>query len=214
MIYPTKDIVSSAAYFNSQARHETHTEFLEIISGAALITLNNSTRIYTASDGIITIPRYAKHEWQRASRAPDLGFDFFDDSSPENNHTYQEMDDELIVREWTQPSDGKKEIFFRNLSGIISHSTQNGHPDWYVTLQLWILFATMDNWPVFFRAGNVPVFGGWIERLGIARILEWGVTHVLLGVAGLVGRVSGVKGVWGAFTPEMVDRREGGEKRD
>ncbi|KAG4427174.1 hypothetical protein IFR05_017343, partial [Cadophora sp. M221] len=161
--------------------HETHTEFLQIISGAALITLNNSTHIYTSSEGILTIPRYAKHEWQRASRAQALGYNFFFHDSDSSSAgeleicTPQELDDELVVREWTQPSDGQKEIFFRNLSGIISYSssTRKWYSDWYVMLQLWILFAAMDNWPVFLQVGNVPLFGGWMERLGVARVVEW-----------------------------------------
>ncbi|KAH7364066.1 hypothetical protein BKA65DRAFT_532714 [Rhexocercosporidium sp. MPI-PUGE-AT-0058] len=179
--------------------HETHTEYLQIISGAAIIALNNTTCIYTSSSGVITVPRYAKHEWQRASRAQALGYDFT--PSLQTTYTQQDFDDELIVREWTDPNDGKKEIFFRNLSGIIAHATVNKQFDWYVTLQLWILFAAMDNWPVFFQVGSLPLFGGWLERLGLARVLEWGVAHVLLWMAGVVGRVSGVRGVWAEFTP-------------
>lgn len=71
--------------------HETHTEYLQILSGAAEITLSETTQIYTSASGKITVPRYARHEWKRAS--------------PEG--------DDLIVQEWTDPGDGEKEVFFR-----------------------------------------------------------------------------------------------------
>ncbi|KUJ22664.1 uncharacterized protein LY89DRAFT_680778 [Mollisia scopiformis] len=71
--------------------HETHTEYLRILSGTALITLSHTTQTYTSTSGRITVPRYARHEWRRA----------FPDGPP------------LVVQEWTEPADGLKEVFFR-----------------------------------------------------------------------------------------------------
>jgi quercetin dioxygenase-like cupin family protein len=81
--------------------HETHTEYLQIIQGISRVTLNGITLNYTAEDGIIVVPRFARHEWQRADDA----------------HSHNDVDP--IVREWTDPIDGQKEIFFRNLNSAI-----------------------------------------------------------------------------------------------
>src|SRR5690242_3345848 len=83
----------------------THTEYLSIVKGTALVTLNGVTNTYTSSDGVITVPRYARHEWRRA---PEI------------------EEDELVVKEWTDPEDGEKEIFFRNLNSAILDATSNG----------------------------------------------------------------------------------------
>jgi len=77
--------------------HESHTEFLQIVHGTALVTLNKTTRTFTPEDGIITVPRFASHEWRRANSEGE----------------------ELVVKEWTGPVDGEKQIFFRNLSSVI-----------------------------------------------------------------------------------------------
>jgi hypothetical protein len=61
------------------------------------VTLNKTTRTFTPEDGIITVPRFASHEWRRANSEGE----------------------ELVVKEWTGPVDGEKQIFFRNLSSVI-----------------------------------------------------------------------------------------------
>ncbi|KAL2072702.1 hypothetical protein VTL71DRAFT_12045 [Oculimacula yallundae] len=187
--------------------HETHTEYLQILSGAALITLNNTTQIYTSSSGTITVPRYAKHEWQRASRALALGYDF----TPLSSSLTQSLldDEELIVREWTDPNDGQKEVFFRNLSGIIADDVERGEGEWVLTPKLWKLFREVDNWPVFFEMWRVPVLGKVLERMSLGRVVEWGVTHGVLGLVCLGGWVLGMKGVREEYTPkkeEIVSR--------
>ncbi|PVH85722.1 hypothetical protein DL98DRAFT_650684 [Cadophora sp. DSE1049] len=200
--------------------HETHTEYLQVLSGAALITLNHVTRIYTAADGVVTVPRYARHEWQRASRVGELGLDFGLSSSAasssgvqtQNSRLEMLVEQDLIVREWTSPTDGQKEIFFRNLSGIIAHAIEHKHTDWYLTLQLWVLFAKLDNWPVLFQASNIPVVGWWLERLSLGRVLEWVICHVLLWGAVVIGRVLGIKGTWMEYTPVLGKAGEGKEE--
>jgi quercetin dioxygenase-like cupin family protein len=151
--------------------HETHTEYLAIIQGSALITLNSITKTYTPSDGIIVIPRYARHEWRRASSS----------------------DEELIVKEWTDPEDGEKEVFFRNLSSVIEDATRNGKPnEWSLTPQLFVIFRALDNFPVLVDLGYVPVVG---------KGLEWAITHFVLGYALLLGLVLGWKSVYPEYTP-------------
>ncbi|KAK0119320.1 hypothetical protein ONS95_008163 [Cadophora gregata] len=194
--------------------HETHTEYLQVLSGAALITLNEVTRIYTSQDGVVTVPRYARHEWQRASRAEALGVDFGLSSiavsgsevQTQNPRLESLAEQDLVVREWTSPTDSQKEIFFRNLSGIISYAIEQNQADWYLILQLWVLFLELDNYPVFFQSASVPVLGGWLERLSLGRVLEWAVCHFLLWCAVVVGKLLGVKGMRKEYTPVMVNR--------
>ncbi len=170
--------------------HETHTEHLAIVSGAALITLRNSTWIHTPADGTITIPRYAVHEWRRAP-----------DADPESEA------EDLVVREWTDPADGQKEVFFRMLNSFLVEPAPEGlHSTpclrWVVErvvvpLQVWVVFAAWDNWPVL-------VGRGWIG---------WVITHVVLRVASVLGGLVGLRSVYGEYVNEELMRGVEEEKK-
>ncbi|KAH8669655.1 hypothetical protein BGZ60DRAFT_408005 [Tricladium varicosporioides] len=113
--------------------HAMHTEYLSVVKGTALVTLDGVTNTYTSSDGIITVPRYMKHEWQRGDKGNG------------------EDKDELVVKEWTDPEDGEKEIFFRNLNSAILDATSNGlrkPNEWMLTWQLFTIFWQLDNFPL------------------------------------------------------------------
>lgn len=125
--------------------HDAHTEFLQVVSGRAHVVLGLSrgdgrdgagnisrSKISTPSsgdrnnghndndaddsesssssativmhavgpaDGVVVVPRGTVHEWRRSQT--------------------QRVEEELVVKEWTDPKDGQKEGFFRNLNGII-----------------------------------------------------------------------------------------------
>lgn len=124
--------------------HETHREFLKIIQGTALITIGSTTRSYTASDGLIIVERGVLHEWKR---------DLADDQS-------------LIVEEWTDPMDGEKELFFRNicssiidLTGASTMTDLNSMLplDWVIKLQILVIFRAYDNYPVLYRGRLMKV---------------------------------------------------------
>lgn len=174
--------------------HETHTEHLRILSGTALVTLSGTTQTYDSTSGTITIPRYARHEWRRVSP----------DGPP------------LIVQEWTDPGDGEKETFFRNLSSVIEQETKTGPPkEWWLTWQLFVIFWGLDNWPVLLSSGDIPILGGTLERLGLNGWFEWGVSHVVLWAAALLGWVLGLKSVYEEYTPERLlrGRKRSSEKK-
>ena len=137
--------------------HETHREFLEIVQGTALVTVGSTTRSYTASDGVITVERGVLHEWQR---------------DPDDKQV-------LVVEEWTDPADGEKELFFRNLcSSMLDlkvHKLQMGGLagrlplDWVDVLQIFVIFGAYDNYPVMYRGPLMKVstrivlfLTGWI----------------------------------------------------
>jgi quercetin dioxygenase-like cupin family protein len=170
--------------------HEAHTEYLQIVRGTALVTLNNTTKTFTQEDGIITVPRFARHEWQRATTDGQ----------------------ELVVKEWTDPADGQKEVFFRNLSSVILDCTKAGPPnEWWLTLQLFVVFWGLDNYPVFVALSWLPFIGP---------MLEWALTHFLLFVAMLAGKLVGLKSAYGEYTPgkllasSMVEKPGSSGKKD
>jgi len=155
--------------------HETHTEFLQVLQGRAFIRLGLRAGVYGPEDGVIEVPKYTVHEWHRTEGKHDQDF--------------------LVVREWTVPSDGQKEMFFRMLNSCLTEA----HPQlkyttpamtprwmwswiesWIVPLQLFCIFRSRDNWPVF-----VGDDSGWYS---------WCITHSVLGSASAIGYVFGLQG--------------------
>ena len=166
--------------------HETHTEFLRVICGHAWVSVNGTSRIISAAIGQLVIPRFARHEWRRAVKGDGAAFDESWD------------DEELVVEEWTDPFDGMKEVFFRNLNSVIIDTTQNPTwwMDWWLSLQLFVVFAELDNYPVFWPHSNGH------------ETIHYLVTHSVLGVAQGLGRLLGAKGMYEEYTPSgLVKKR-------
>ncbi|OAP64423.1 hypothetical protein AYL99_00395 [Fonsecaea erecta] len=173
--------------------HETHTEFLQILQGRAFVKLGDRSGVYTAEDGAIEVSRYTVHDWHRVAG--------------------EEDQEDLVVREWTIPEDGQKEIFFRMLNSFLTET----HPSslytppamtprwvasriepWVVALQLFCIFSSWDNWPVL-----VGEDGGWIS---------WAVTHLTLRVSSAVGSLFGLRGTYSAYVDDKLLRRATREK--
>ena len=163
------------------------------------MTLGSVTKEYTAQDGIIAVPKYAVHEWRRVP------------GSKQENNRDQDGDD-LVVHEWTVPADGDKEAFFRMLNSFLTEEDPSrlyelpwpirGWPlvgawveKWVVILQLFTIFWTWDNYPVFVRGGD----SGWIS---------WTVTHLILRIASWVARWVGVYGSY----PEYLEGLRTGDR--
>jgi quercetin dioxygenase-like cupin family protein len=178
-------IPPSSAWTSGSHWHETHTEHLSIIRGTALVTLGKSTWIHTPSDGVIEIPRGQVHEWRRSS-----------DSDPED----------LVVKEWTDPADGQKEVFFRMLNSFLTEPepTKMHASVWpsfvegwlercVITMQLFAIFAACDNWPVMF--GQEGAFGSIL-------------THLVLGTMGVLGQwLIGLRPVYDEYvSPDLRGR--------
>ncbi|OAL39045.1 hypothetical protein AYO20_01796 [Fonsecaea nubica] len=168
--------------------HETHTEFLQILQGRAFVKLGARSGVYRAEDGAIEVPRYTVHEWHRVAGDDD--------------------GEDLVVREWTMPRDGQKEIFFRMLNSFLTEA----HPSslytspamiprwvtkwvehWIVALQLFCIFDSWDNWPVLIGNDN-----GW---------LSWAVTHLVLRVASAIAFVLGLRGTYSAYVNDELLQR-------
>ncbi|KAI0850572.1 hypothetical protein F5Y00DRAFT_33379 [Daldinia vernicosa] len=167
--------------------HDSHTEFLQVLAGRARVTLSGRIFCVGPADGAVTVPRGLVHEWRRADRKEEgyLGVAEQDQDTGADTEE-EEEEEELVVREWTEPRDGAKEMFFRNLNGIILDATAGGgawSDDALVTLELWNLFWRADNYPVTLGAG-------WVGGLA---------TRAAMGVAVAMGWVLGRRGVYGEY---------------
>lgn len=170
--------------------HETHTEYLQILQGRAFVRLGHRSREYDSQHGVIEVPKFMVHEWHRVWR--------------------EEDQEDLIVREWTVPEDGKKEVFFRMLNSFLAED----HPgsiyeapemvpqrvsgwleQWIVMLQLFAIFRSCDNWPVV-----VGDDSGLFSRSA---------THLVLAICAGIGYMLGLRGTYQEYVEEALILRGG-----
>ena len=180
----TITVPNKSAWTSGPHWHETHDEYLQVSQGRASVRVGHQVKEYGPEDGIIEVPKYTVHEWQRAS-----------------GNMSQEA---LVVREWTVPEDGQKEGFFRMLNSYLTES----HPSllyqppislpgwidrrvqsWTVTLQIFTIFRSWDNWPVFYG-----------DHSGC---ISWTTTHIIMLLSFWVGSVLGLRGVY----DEYIDKK-------
>lgn len=159
--------------------------------------------------GVVHIPRYRRHCLGRGDRgSPRPSLQFKKDVVAVGNRQVEieEWEKVLLVREWTDPRDGEKEIFFRNIAGVVNEPKppliQNGHWllfwiwGWWVEWQIWVIGARGDNFPAILE-GKRPIF----ERL---------LVHLICWMAVFSGKAIGLKGRYDEYTP--LELR--GEKTD
>jgi hypothetical protein len=158
---------------------------LQVVSGHAWVSISGISRIVSASDGHLVVSKFARHEWRRAVAGDGPSFEESWD------------DEELVVEEWTDPYDGEKEVFFRNLNSVIIDTIQNPTwwMEWWLSLQLFVIFAEADNYPVFWSE--------WIEN----ERLQYLVTHFVLAVAETLGRLLGARGTYEEYTPKELGKK-------
>ncbi|KAH7270970.1 hypothetical protein MRS44_005256 [Fusarium solani] len=180
--------------------HETHDEYLKVIKGTIRVQLGSTIQYISATENEqpeIKVARYMWHEWQRAV-----------------------PDGEVIVIERTEPDDNEKAIFFWNLNGVIldaprllndrsslisrlPRKAQGLALDFWITLNLFVIFNYLDNIPVFL---NAPKFAKRSNRTIISwlRGLDWLVSHAILLLASWGGWALGIRPVNRQFTPADV----------
>ncbi|CEJ93008.1 hypothetical protein VHEMI08628 [[Torrubiella] hemipterigena] len=169
--------------------HESHTEYLTLLHGSIRLRLGSADdeRIVTAAPGHqpqIKIERNQWHEWRRAS--PD--------------------GDEVVVSETTDPADGQKAIFFWNLNGVLLNvpriagdsktfigkcpaAFQAALVDFWITLNLYVIFHYLDNIPVLFQFS--PSFN----------LLDWVASRLILFLAAQLGWLMNARPVRLKYTP-------------
>ncbi|KAF3044374.1 hypothetical protein E8E12_009826 [Didymella heteroderae] len=209
--------------------HATHTEYLRLIKGAIFVELNNKMKFISALVGgevdgtgqlvqsglIIEVPRYAFHNWGRLEHHNDSA------RSPGRRAQHEDIlpedwTEEVIVEEWTDPSDIAKPLFFWNLNGIITAPGEAILPkrqslakgllgSLWVDLQLFLVFWELDNWPVFnvFRTIS-PASDSHLCTLRVLDATKMLVSFGALLLAKLFGTLLGLKAVEKRRTPDAL----------
>lgn len=146
--------------------HETHIEYFRVLQGRVLIKLGDKTRIVTREDGNVIVQKYLVHEFMRADR--DLPGD-------------QKDSGDVVTEEWTDPADGIKHVFFRNIFSTLQDSGYWGR---LTFAQALYVAASHDDFIVF-----VP-----------GRV-SYAVTHLMYGSIRLLGPMLGLKPWVEEYTP-------------
>jgi hypothetical protein len=210
--------------------HTQHTEYLRLIKGAIWVHLNGEEKMISAQAGgevyagsgglkpngaglVLEVPKYARHNWQRAEV-----YYSFRRAMGSLNVKLEDVDEEVVVEEWTDPSDLGKPLFFWNLNGVVTAPADSvilslpqrivkaGLMGWWIPFQLFVIFWELDNWPVFLKLrGAMGDLGrlSYINRY-VERIVEYAVTFVVLFAAKLLGWLAGVRAVERSRTPEEL----------
>lgn len=179
--------------------HEGHTEYLKVVQGSIRVRVGTRTRIVSASATShpeIRIDKFVSHEWQRAEPGGD----------------------EVRVLERSDPPDGEKTLFFRNLNGVMvsapnmldQHELLSRCPTVvaqvvqaaWVELKLMVIYAHLDNIPVYL---DLP--SSWLRKEKMVSVqclamMDWVLSHLILSMAALIGWIVGVQPVDRRFTPE------------
>jgi hypothetical protein len=208
--------------------HTRHTEYLRLVKGATYVRLDGEDKILSAIAGgeinlrtgmlekkglVVKVDKYVRHEWKRAdawyARRRSVGAKI---ARPED------VGEEVVVEEYTDPSDLGKPLFFWNLNGIITATEDGGLTvmqrvvrfvvgGWWIHFQLLVVFWELDNWPVFWDLrGMMRQFlglGPWV-CWHVGRRLEYAMTFVVLFAAKVLGWCIGVRAVEQRRTPDEL----------
>lgn len=151
-----------------------------------------------------------RHEWGRAAVY----------LSAKKKGDEEGEEGEVVVEEWTDPSDGDKALFFWNLNGVIMEAfpekpkpkpkPRDVPTSWWrkmwmelwVTVQLFVIFRDLDNWPVLFDLGDRTA--KWSGLSWMAYGSEWMITHSVLLFVGVFGKFCGFRAVTRERTPAKL----------
>jgi hypothetical protein len=150
------------------------------MQGQALITVGDHTAVFGSDDGVVTVPRFTIHQYGRA------------DNTPEGTAS---KDTVLLVKEWTDPADGDKEIFFRNMISTIMDHQSGKIGNFKTLLSLFVIMRHHDNYPLFWRGPRLV--GGTCQKLTMRLF-----TYSILGLADGFGRLFALKGTYAEYTPK------------
>ncbi|MCJ1457282.1 hypothetical protein MMC28_007649 [Mycoblastus sanguinarius] len=188
--------------------HTTHTEYIRVLNGATLATISGKSKICVAEDGDMEVPRHARHEWMRFDRPSNLlsaeqrkaQETWIQSRSDEEVQKLRETD--LIVEEWTLPSDGQKEVFFRNLFSTFREPQykSSGFGGVLAYLQVICVMWELDNYPVFIDMNGA-------DGTGWGATAEYVVAYTVMGVSAMMGWLVGCKAVNEEYTPEYLLKR-------
>lgn len=159
---PTKSVYSPGLHW-----HETHTEFFRVIQGRVIIVRNGIEIEVGPDDGQVRIDKFVVHNFWRADR-----------DRPDD----QKDSEDVVTEEWTDPADGLKHVFFRNI-----FSTIDDQQYWGRWLSIQALFVASHN------DEFVEVISGRLSHTA---------THALYLLVNLAGLVLDLKSWYPEYTPE------------
>lgn len=174
------------------------------------MTLGRETRIYSAKVGdgedvVLKVERGVRHNWGRAEEHLKGKRRNFELKGAEIELGKAELNEEVIVEEWTDPSGISKPLFFWNLNGVVSAPPPTSLlgrilGEYWTPFQLFIIFYALDNYPVM-----VSLEGRSYSYLeGLEHAIEYMVTFAVLSMPSFVGRMLGIKAVSEERTPKML----------
>ena len=107
---------------------------------------------------------------------------------------------DLVAEEWTDPRDGEKEIFFRNIFSTVGESQWRER--WWggivMWLQMMLVMWELDNLIVLFDLGEAGDGSGW------RGVVETAATYAFMWFAAMTGRALGLKAVNNEYTPNHL----------
>ena len=108
--------------------------------------------------------------------------------------------EDLVAEEWTDPKDGEKEVFFRNIFSTVGEAQWKER--WWggglMLLQMMIVMWELDNLVVLLDLGG-PGNGS-----GCSGAVETLVTYAFMWSAAMAGRALGLKAVNEEYTPRHL----------
>ena len=109
---------------------------------------------------------------------------------------------DLVAEEWTDPGDGEKEVFFRNILSTLKES--QWREGWWggslMLLQIMLVMWEMDNPVVLLDLGGAGDGGGWRGAV------ETAVTYAFMWLVAMMGKALGLKAVNEEYTPDHLLR--------
>ena len=152
--------------------HESYVEYFKVLRGRVLVRLDGVSRIVTPEDGSVKVEKFVVHEFMRADR-----------DKPDD----EKDDGEVITEEWTDPADGQKHVFFRNVFSTI----QDREKYWgrWTSLQALFTISHYDNYIVI-APGK----------------LSYPATHALFVGVKVIGWMVGLKPWIETYTPESIKK--------
>jgi hypothetical protein len=147
-----------------------------------VVTVGDETGVYGPEDGVITVPPGTLHEFGRADDHP-VGA------------SSKVID--LRIKEWTEPADSQKELFFRNIMGVVMDRQPTFLGSVKTVLSLAMVMKEHDNYPVIWAG---PRILGETVQAGIRR---W-TTYLLRGAVAGIGRLYGLQGTYEEYTPDEL----------
>ena len=161
-----------------------------MLQGHASITIGEETTTFGPEDGVITIPIFTLHQYGRA------------DDDPKGSVSRDKV---LIVKEWTNPADGEKELFFRNVIGSVMDRQPGPVGNISLLMSLFTIFWYHDNYPVVWKG---PRFLGKGFQAAVMRFI----TYTSLVVVGSLGRLLGYRNHYDEYSPAHLlsgERKKG-----